>query len=98
MVGRRLLGAHVAQRAQQVAGRRQARIALEAGQAEVGDPQVPQGVDHQVRRLDVAVQHPLLMGVLQRLGGLAPSRAASRKNDRPTIEGEPNDQFEAIAG
>ena len=71
VVGRRLLGAHVAQRAQHVAGRRQARLALEPGQAEVGDPEVPPAVDHQVRRLDVAVQHPLLVRVLERLGRLA---------------------------
>ena len=70
VVGHRLLGAHVPQGAQHVAGRRQARFALEAGQAEVGDPQVAPAVDDQVRRLDVAVEHALLVGVLEGLGGL----------------------------
>ena len=71
VVGRRLLGAHVAERSQQVAGGRQARIPLEPRQAEVGDPEVPAGIEHQVRRLDIPVQHALFVGVLERLGGLA---------------------------
>ena len=45
-------------------------FALEAGQAEVGDPEVAPAVDDQVRRLDVAVEHALLMGVLEGLGSL----------------------------
>ena len=40
------------------------------GQAEVGDPDGPLVVEQQVRRLDVAVDDPLGMGVGQRLGDL----------------------------
>ena len=69
-LGQRLLGAHVAERAEQVAGHRQPGVALDAGQAEVGDPEVAARVDQQVRRLDVAVQDPLLVRVLERLGRL----------------------------
>ena len=66
----RLLGAHVAQRAEQVAGLRQAGVGVELGQAEVGDPDVAAAVDQQVGRLDVAVDDAELVGVLQRLGRL----------------------------
>ena len=40
------------------------------GQAEVGDPDVALRVEQQVRRLDVAVQDALVMGVLQGVGHL----------------------------
>ena len=40
------------------------------GQAEVGDPDGPLDVQQQVRRLDVAVQDPLAVGVVQGLGHL----------------------------
>ena len=40
------------------------------GQAEVGDPDVAVVVEQQVRRLDVAVQDPLAVGVVQGLGHL----------------------------
>ena len=43
---------------------------LELGQAEVGDPDVPQRVQDQVGRLDVAVQHASLVGVSQGIGDL----------------------------
>ena len=49
---------------------RQAGLALQPGQAEVGDPEVAADVEQEVGGLDVAVQHPLLVGVLQGLGGL----------------------------
>jgi hypothetical protein len=61
-----LLGTHVAQRAHQVAAGRQPGVALEVGQAEIRDPQVARGVHEQVRRLDVAVDDALPVGVLQR--------------------------------
>ena len=54
----RLLRAHVAQRAQQVAGHGQLSVALALGQAEVGDPEVAAAVHQQVRRLNVAVDDP----------------------------------------
>ena len=65
-----LLGAHVPQRAQKIAGDGQTGVGLEAGQTEVGDPQLAVGVEHQVRRLDVPMYDPSLMGELQRLGRL----------------------------
>ena len=66
----RLLGAHVAQRAGQVAGERQAGVPLDVGHAEVGDPQIAALVQKQVGRLDVAVNDPLVVCVAERLGGL----------------------------
>ena len=58
------LGGHVAERAQDVAGLGQAVVAR-LGQAEVGDPDDPFGVQQQVRGLDVAVDDPPRMGVGQ---------------------------------
>ena len=69
-LGQRLLGAHVAQRADQVAGHRQPRVALHLGQAEVRHPQAAGRVHQQVGRLDVAVDDAQLVGVVQRLGRL----------------------------
>ena len=46
------------------------RVAVGLGQAEVGDPDAALGVEQQVRRLDVAVDDPLAVGVGQRLGHL----------------------------
>ena len=40
------------------------------GQAEVGQPDDPLGVEQQVRGLDVAMDHPALVGMRQRLGRL----------------------------
>ena len=76
----RLFGAHVAQGPEQVAAMRQVAAALEAGQAEVGDPEVARAVDQQVAGLDVAVQDAQRVGVLQGLGRLhgQPGRLARR--------------------
>ena len=43
---------------------------LELGQAEVGDPGVAQGVEQDVVRLDVAMDHLALVGVIERVGNL----------------------------
>ena len=43
---------------------------LGLGQAEVGHPDRPLRVHHQVRWLDVAVQDPLVVGIVQGLGHL----------------------------
>ena len=66
----RLLGAHVAERAQQVAGHRQVRPGFDAGQAEVGEPQAAALVDQQIRGLDVAMHDAAGVGVFQCLGRL----------------------------
>ena len=73
---------------------RQVLLVVGLGQAEVGHPDGPVGVEQQVRRLDVAVEDPLVVGVLQGVGhldadprhalpvglppGLAPGRLAAR--------------------
>ena len=49
-------------------------LVVRLGQPEVGHPDRPLRVQEQVRRLDVAVQDPLLVGVLQRLGHLHADR------------------------
>jgi hypothetical protein len=65
------LGGHVTQRADDVSGVCQVvAIGFSLGQSEIGDPDVALPVDQQVGRLDVPVQHPLLPGVLKRLGDL----------------------------
>ena len=55
-----LLGSHVGGRA------RADFVALkplgQSGQAEIGKARPPVAVDHNVRRLEVAVQHPLVVG------------------------------------
>ena len=56
--GPRLLGAHVARRAQQAVVMGQPGVGQPASQAEVGHPDGSLGVDQQVRRLDVAMDHP----------------------------------------
>ena len=68
--GRRLLGAHVAQGPDHVAGHRQAAARLHPRQAEIGDPEVAPDVDQQIGRFDVAVDGPQAMGVIEGLGGL----------------------------
>ena len=45
-------------------------VAVGLGQAEVGDPDAALGVEQQVRRLDVAVDDPLAVGIGQGLGHL----------------------------
>jgi hypothetical protein len=65
-----LLRAHVAHRAQHVARHRQTRLALEVGQAEVGDPALAVLVEQQVRGLDVTVHDAQLVRVVQRSGHL----------------------------
>ena len=60
-----LLGAHVAERAEQVAAHGQAGIGAEAGQSKVADPQPARPVQQQVARLHVAMDDSQAVGVLQ---------------------------------
>jgi hypothetical protein len=66
----RLLGAHVARRPEERSGRGQGRRAAAGREPEVGHEEVPPRVDHQVRGLHVAVDHPVVVRVVERLGGL----------------------------
>ena len=68
-----LLGRHVGRRAQDGAGGgERGVVALEpAGQAEVHDDQAAPGVDHDVGRLEVAVDDPLAVRLGQGHGQVA---------------------------
>ncbi len=72
------LGRHVAQGAQEIAGAGEILLVGDLGQAKVGDPHGPLVVQQQVRGFDIAVDHPLAMGIGQRPGCLRAIRAASR--------------------
>ena len=76
----RLLGTHVPQRAHQVAGPRQGRVGLAAGEAEVGHPELAVAVQEQIGGLDVAMDDAAFVGRLQGRRGLNP-----QANDRPNI-------------
>ena len=54
------------------------------GQSEIGEPEVAARVDHQVPRLDVAVEHALLVRVVERLGRLD-AEAGHRAEERPVV-------------
>ena len=60
---------HVVRRAEQLPVLRQVG-GIEPGDAEVGDLHPPFGIDDEVRRFDVAVDHPLAVGVIEPLGNL----------------------------
>jgi len=65
------LRGHVAQRADDVAGVGQVvAVSVCLGQAEVGHPNIARVIEQQVRRLDVAMQHPLAGGMGQGVGHL----------------------------
>ena len=75
-----LLGAHVSQRAEHIAGLRETAVRVNVSEAEVGNPQGAALIQQQVRRFDVAMNHAELVGVLECLAGL------NRKlRDRPKI-------------
>ena len=66
----RLLRAHVAERAQQIAAHRQVAVAFDGGQAEIGKPQRPALINKQIRRLNISVDDAAAVSVLQRFGRL----------------------------
>jgi hypothetical protein len=66
----RLLGAHVPQSAHHLAGRRKCGIRFDPGEAEIGDPQHAAGIEHQVRGLDIAMDHAARVRIVQRLRAL----------------------------
>ena len=82
-ITRRLFGAHVAERAQDIARHREAGIGMRGGQAEVGDPEMAVRIHQQVRRLDVAVHDAHLVCVVESFGRL---------------DAQPGDLAEPLAG
>ena len=54
---------------------------------------MPAAVDHQVRRLDVAVQHPLLVCVLEGLGRL-PAQAGRLAEERVSESADTADKVD----
>ena len=80
-----LLGAQVAEGPDHVAGLGQVAAVEEAGQAEVGDPEVAGRVEQEVRRLDVAMEDAQAVGVGEGLGRLQgqPGRLARRRGSTP---------------
>ncbi len=80
------LGGHESQRAQDVAGLRQA-VVSRLRQPEVGDPGDAVGVQEQVRRLDVAVDDPPGMGIGQPPGHLPADLRHAPEERLPTPRG-----------
>jgi hypothetical protein len=83
-----LFGAHVAQRAQQVPRKRQRGVALHLRKSKVGNPYLPVTVGKQVRRLDVPVHDPLLVGVFKRFGDLNADLCGRAKPCRSARRGD----------
>ena len=54
---------------------------LQLRQPEVGDPDVAEGVQQQVRRLDVAMEDAAAVGVVQRVGDLGADPAATSRGN-----------------
>ena len=81
----RLLGAHVAKRAQHVSGQGELGFARNAGHAEIRHPEASDLIDEQVGRFDIAVQNSVLVGVLERVGSLDSKPGCG--TDKPLISG-----------
>ena len=64
----------------------QVEAALDPGQAEVGDPELAGPVDHQVRGLDVAMQHVAGVGMVERFGRL-PGEPGHLAGERVSLGG-----------
>ena len=67
----RLFRTHITQRAQQVARLCQIAVGTHLRKSEVSHPNVAVAVQHQIGRLDVAMDDPQLVSVSQSLSGLA---------------------------
>ena len=65
-----LFGRHISQSAHEVTGLRQVLLFRQLDQPEVGDPDGSSRIHEQVRRLDVAVQDALRVGIVQGPGHL----------------------------
>ncbi len=65
-----LLGRHVSRRSQRSARRRQRGRVQVLGDPEIGQLDLAVGRDHQVRRLQIAVDDAMLVGVVQRVADL----------------------------
>ena len=73
-LGTQLFRAHVAECAKQFTAGGHRRVKLRSCEPEVGDPQIAGLADHEVRRFDVPVDDPVLVGVVQSLGRLGDPR------------------------
>ena len=82
-----LLRGHVGGRADDQAGRGELRVALERGDAEVGQLGRAVAGDHDVARLDVAMDDPGLVGRLQRAGDLGADLGHPPGRQRPVGRG-----------
>ena len=60
----RLLGTHVAQRAEDVAGTGDVEFGLHPGESEVGHPGLAAGIDEQIWRLDISMDDAHFMGMM----------------------------------
>ncbi len=83
-----LLGGDVVDRAHELAGFGHRRVVVALGQPEVGEIGVVAGADEHVLRLDVAVDQPLRVRGVERLGHLR--EQAQRP---PVVELAPQDQI-----
>jgi hypothetical protein len=92
-LARRLLGGHVAGRAEHLARPREPRAADLAGEAEVGEPRAPRALDEDVGRLHVAVDDPVRVGVVERERDLSGDPRELARRERPALQ----DGLEALA-
>lgn len=78
-----LFGTHVPQGADEISGCRHAGIGFDLGQSEVGDPDLSVGVEQQIGRLDIAMDHAVFVRIGKSTGDLA---------------SDPGDPPESVAG
>ena len=91
----RLFGRHVTGRAHHLSGMRQVTGAVEVlGQAEVGHVRLVPGVEQDVARLEIAVDHSLGMSIGDRNRDLLEQQGRPARFQRPTSQVI----FQALAG
>ena len=90
-----LLGRHVLRRAEQHSGLGEVAGAAHAGDAEIGDLHRPVGDHHDVRGLDVTVDHAALVRVGEAFGDLRGNGERLRHAQRPSLADQ-RAQFHAL--